>query len=331
VLAALTLVGGVAAFAPRPRLYAAAVLVLAVAAAPVAYRSFRIAPHTAGSLNAHLFSLSSSGRDVQYRVALHEFRAHPLVGSGAGTYEQWWLHERPLGTWKIRDTHSVYLETLGELGLVGLALLSVAFAVPFAAVRGARGQPLVPAVLGAYAAYVTHAAFDWDWELSAVTLVFVLCGAALLRSQDKQRAALGGASRRALLAVAGVAALAAGGALLGNEASARAADAVRASDWPRAELEARRAIRWAPWSSEGWKWLGEAEVGLGRLPAARVDLRRAIAKDPRDWELRFDIALAEQHGSRRQLDALRAALRLDPLSPEVQEFARGAGLRGVQP
>ncbi len=91
------------------------------------WRAFNAPPPTVhGSLNNRLFNLSSSGRTVQYRVAFHEFAQHRLFGSGAGTYERYWTKARPIGTWKIRDAHSLYVETLGELGLVGLSLLAAA-------------------------------------------------------------------------------------------------------------------------------------------------------------------------------------------------------------
>ena len=61
----------------------------------------------------------------------------PLLGSGAGTFADWWLRERstPIST---REAHSLYLETLAELGPLGLALLLVALAAPLS-------RQLVPA------------------------------------------------------------------------------------------------------------------------------------------------------------------------------------------
>ena len=63
------------------------------------------------------------------------------------------------------DAHSLYLETLAELGLVGLALLVLALAPPL--VAGFRG--VEAAATGGYVAFLIHAGLDWDWELPAVT------------------------------------------------------------------------------------------------------------------------------------------------------------------
>jgi hypothetical protein len=281
------------------------------------------------SLNNRLLSLSSSGRNVQWSVAWQTFRAHPLLGTGAGTYERQWLVARPLGIWKIRDAHSGYLETMAELGIVGFALLCAAFVLPLAAVRRARHHPLASVAAGAYAAYLLHAAVDWDWEMTAVTTIAVLCGVALLlaaRTEKHGRDVTLARRIPVLMVVVAAGAFAAVG-LLGNVGVGRSAAATRAQQWSKAERDAVAARRWAPWSSQPLLWLGEAQVGAGRLVEARATLHRAIAKDRGDWELWFDLALAERRGSAAQTRALREALRLNPLSPEVREFVAGAGLR----
>ena len=66
------------------------------------------------------------------------------------------------------------------VGPIGLALLVAALAAPLLALRRARKEPLVPAAAAAYVAYLVHAAGDWDWQLPAVTLAALLCGAAVL-------------------------------------------------------------------------------------------------------------------------------------------------------
>jgi hypothetical protein len=82
----------------------------------------------------------------------------------------------------VRDAHSLYLETLAELGLLGLALLGLALAPPLlAAFRGASA-----AAAGGYVAFLVHAGLDWDWELPAVTLAGLLCGAALIALANAQ-------------------------------------------------------------------------------------------------------------------------------------------------
>jgi len=121
----------------------------------------------------------ATARIALWKGALRESSAHPLLGGGAGSYESWWLQHRKVPE-RVKDAHSLYLQTLAELGPLGLALLALALAVPLAVGIRARRRPLVPFAIAAYAAFLLHAAVDWDWQLPGVTLPAVLCGAMVL-------------------------------------------------------------------------------------------------------------------------------------------------------
>jgi hypothetical protein len=119
-------------------------------------------------------------RKSYYSVAWHEYTAHPLLGSGAGTYGFAWARsgkETVFGG--ALDAHSLYLETLAELGPIGLALVLALLLIPLRALRAARA-PYVAAALGAYVAFLIHAGLDWDWELPAIVVAGLACGAAAL-------------------------------------------------------------------------------------------------------------------------------------------------------
>jgi hypothetical protein len=113
-----------------------------------------------------------------YRVAWQDFLDHPLLGSGGGTFGAYWLEHRTVDLF-VRTPHSLYLGSLAELGVVGLAIAMVAVVPPLLVLRGRR-DPLVATAGAAYAAFVLHAGIDWDWEVPAVTLSGVFCGAGLL-------------------------------------------------------------------------------------------------------------------------------------------------------
>jgi tetratricopeptide (TPR) repeat protein len=270
------------------------------------------------NLNERLFTLSSPGRVDHWRVAWKEYEAHPVLGSGAGTYERSWMQRRHLA-FNVRNAHSLYLETLATLGPVGLALLAVLLAAPFAAAVRARRSSFVPVAIGAYAAFLVHAGIDWDWQLPAVALAALACGAAVLiaaRSEIKPRCL--GVAARVPLAAASLALFAAAFVgLMGNLALARAGEAIAAGDYKQAEADARRARQWAPWSAQPWRKLGEAQLAAGADAAARRSFRRALAKDPTDWFLWFDLGGASKGAARRA--AVAGALRLNPLSPEIAE------------
>jgi O-antigen ligase len=103
---------------------------------------------------------------------------------GSGSFRVEWRRKNvvPRGAF---DAHSLYFETLGELGIAGGLLLGV-FLVSIAAgvVSRARAVPLDPVLPGAaavLAAYAVHVGVDWDWELPALILpALLLAGAALV-------------------------------------------------------------------------------------------------------------------------------------------------------
>jgi O-antigen ligase len=281
-------------------------------------------PSSDTTLNQRLFSFSGSGRWLLWQASWHQAQAHPLLGAGAGSFEQYWTEHRPIAL-DVQDAHSLYLETLAEVGPIGLILLAGLLSIPLVAAARNRRHPFIPAAAAAFTAYVVHAAADWDWELAGVTLAAVLLGAACVLSGRELDAAgrprrLGPSARigavAALVAVAAVAFV----GLLGNAAAGMSDRDARNEDWRSAARHARQVIRWSPWSSVGWRQLGEAQLVLGDLPAARHSLRRAIGKDPRNWVLWLDLATAEQ-GPARQA-ALRTARRLNPLEPPVPGLGR---------
>jgi hypothetical protein len=128
--------------------------------------------------------LVEGDRWTYWRVAWMQFEERPLVGSGAGSFHAYWREHRPdpatLDTPDVLDAHSLYFETLAELGVVGLALVVVALCIPIAVAIGRRADARVAVGLPAYAAFVVHAGLDWDWEMPAVTLSGIFCGAAVV-------------------------------------------------------------------------------------------------------------------------------------------------------
>jgi hypothetical protein len=120
-----------------------------------------------------------SDRPYYWWTAWHAIPAYAPLGSGAGTFDVLWAEQAPIPVF-VRDAHSLYLETLDELGPLGLALVLLALIAPL--VAALRAPPTWPtaALVGAYVAFLAHAGFDWDWEMPAVTVFGLSCGAALL-------------------------------------------------------------------------------------------------------------------------------------------------------
>jgi hypothetical protein len=280
------------------------------------YSSFKgRPPATSGNLNGRLFTLSNNNRLEAWRVAVHAFESHPVIGVGAGGYEQYWDAHRPIAL-TIRDAHSLYLETMAETGIVGLVVLIAALSAPLLAFRRARKAPLASFALAAYVAFLIEAAVDWDWELSGVTLAGLLCGGALLvagRGEERQVRRW----RWAMLGLGSAIAVFSLGGLVGNISLASSTNAARAGNWSAAASDARRARLFAPWSAQPWQMLGEAELGLGRTTKAIASFRAAVRKDPGSWDLWVELGLASR-GS-EQASAFARAQSLNPLDPTIAE------------
>jgi tetratricopeptide (TPR) repeat protein len=280
------------------------------------YESFKAAPpHAASSnLNRRLLSFSGNGRADLWGLAWDDARRHAVLGSGAGTYERYFLAHQPPDVGRVRDAHGLYIETLAEVGPIGLALLIVVLITPLATLRRARRHPLVPAAVGAYIAYLVHTGVDWDWELPAVTLVGLLCGASILLFGRRWAPPRPLSFPTRLLGTAAAAAAAefAAIALLGNSALSRSETAREQGKPAPAAADARRARSLMPWSPRPWEALGRAQEAAGLLPQARKSFRKAISMDRGDWRLWYDLAGATTGSAQRR--ALQHAVSLFPQS-----------------
>jgi len=123
-------------------------------------------------------SKSASDR-LQYLVsAANMWFAHPLGGTGAGTYGD--VHPQYQGRVVSASTsaHNMYVQTLAELGIVGAALLAWwLFALLLGLLRGLirlsdGGVPLALGLLG----LMLHAGLDIDARYPAIVLLAAILG-----------------------------------------------------------------------------------------------------------------------------------------------------------
>ena len=146
----------------------------------------------------HLASGSGSGRYQFWKVAIDAFQTEPLRGIGAGGYEAWWAEHGEF-SYPIKNAHSLFLETLAELGLIGLFLILGFFAVTtVAGVTRLRAGPRseLAAALGVLAAGTLSAAIDWTWQLPAAFAGVVIAAALLTVRRRPPGAACRGTVRR---------------------------------------------------------------------------------------------------------------------------------------
>ena len=338
-----------ALLAPGPRataLRAAAVLAVACVVAVAAgapggisdrWTDFK-APQGAGaaiaggedSVFSRLQAANGNGRYEFWQSALDANATDPLKGIGPGTFEFWWSrHATTVGF--VRDAHTLYFETLGETGIIGLALLGglLLWLLGTALARSLRAPPglrvWIAAAAGGLAAFMTAAAFEWVWEMGAIAVAAMVLGAVIVAGRDDE-SPLDAPDRaeprrrvapRAILAVLALGALVAivvpmAGALATRDSRDAAADGQLV-----AALEASRtAERLQPYAATPHLQRALVLEAAGALTQAAGAARAATVEEPTNWRTwivraRID---ARRGAAVAAVAELRTARRLNPRS-----------------
>ena len=289
------------------------------------------APATGPLLRNRLSSASNDGRIQLWTDALDAFRAHPLDGTGADTFEIVYYEHRTT-PFVIVNAHSLYIETLGDLGIVGLVfvlLFVLGTLVGLAPLRRGRDRALYAALFSAGLAWALHAGVEWDWQMPAASLSFAaLGGLALGRPQSRRTPSLRAVSIGAFLAGAAVVAIAVFPALvLVSQVRLNAATAAYSTgDCASADRLARSSIDALGTRAPPWQILELCDVEAGHYRQALKDVRSGLAVDPDDWELQAALAASLAAVGSDARTAAQAALALNPIDPGVDALARA--LRG---
>jgi hypothetical protein len=131
------------------------------------------------------FDPSSSRRYKFWEEAVDANASSTLTGIGPGTFEFWWAREKQSGGF-VRDAHSTFLETLAELGIVGLVLIGgfSAAVLITGVVRSFHASPELrlglAAATGGCAVFTGAAAGDWAWELGVLPVAYLVLAAVVV-------------------------------------------------------------------------------------------------------------------------------------------------------
>jgi hypothetical protein len=310
-------------------------IAILVAAAVVAFFATGAAHHfweqfkqptaaSSGSSYFRLLSVAGSHRYQYWQVALHAFESSPWKGIGPGTFQFYWAQHQTLGEY-VLNAHSLWLETLAELGIVGLALVGGFFiwVLVSGSVR-ALGEPppersLRVAAVAGVAAFCAAAAFDWVWQIGVIPIVaMLLCGICLSHPSGKSRPRGAGLVVKAGLAALALAALWTIVIPLASTVAIR--DSQRAAgqkNFAVALRDASQAQQVEPEAASPRLQRALLLEQLRDIPAAAAAIAQAERREPTNWQIWLvgSRIATEQDRPRLALADYLRARSLNPTSP----------------
>lgn len=279
-------------------------------------------------LRGRLTDPGNNHRLSHWRVAVKSWHTEFVRGTGAGTYELDWAKRRKID-FTVTDAHSLYVETLGELGVIGFAALVLPLlALLYRVARSAQGRrrSLYGAACALVLTWGLHAGVDWDWEMPAVTLPVLCLGAAVVatsRKVEREGRPWSLVPRLAAVVVAaGCALLPALVAVSDNRLDAADA-AFAANDCTTTTKAARESLSALGSRPEPYELLGYCAIDRRDGPAAVSAMSSAVKRDPGEAEYRYGLSLARAAAGEDPRPDARAALERDPLNELYQGAVRG--------
>ncbi len=245
-----------------------------------------------GSGAGRLGSVAGQSRYQLWSAAVRENKTKPLTGTGSGTFEFWWARDGDTDE-TVRDTHSLYLQTLGELGIIGFVLLAAFLLAIYAGgVRRLRAAPvrersIYAAAVAGFTAFCITAVFDWMWQIPALPVAALLLASILVMrpggADEEGRSGFPvplrvAAALVALVAIAAIAIpLATTSLIRQSEADARDGDLAGALG------DARSAENVQPGAAGPRLQLALVLETQGDLPAATEAARAATEREETNW------------------------------------------------
>ncbi len=305
-----------------------------------------VPPNTPGRLTA-----IGSVRARYWNEALKVFQAHPILGAGARSYGTARLRYRTEDL-EANDAHGFVVQTLADLGLVGLAIVLFLLAAWMAAAGRSthpfnrrwrrwrwRSEPLpyTPERIGMLSmlclviSFGIHSTVDWTWFVPGDACVALLCAGWLAGRGPLGSAADGerqgklrlpslrelGPLRIGVAAATVIAALLAAWAQRQPQRSADASQealALSARDPAAARAAAQNAVDYDPVSAEALFTLSTIQQNAGQSALARATLVRAVHLQPSNPQTWQTLGEYDlQTGNpKAALNELRATVYLNP-------------------
>jgi UDP-GlcNAc:undecaprenyl-phosphate GlcNAc-1-phosphate transferase len=288
--------------------------------------------------------LSGAGNRYDYwRIAWRVWHEHPVLGVGAGNYPRHYYQQRAT-TEDIEQPHSIELQALSELGIVGALLLAgsiggIGWGVSRmrpAAARSPLSRALMVGGIGAIGAWLAQTSVDWMHLLPGLTAIAIAATAVVVRPRSPQTSGAVPRHSRFGQALASRPALALGASAVlvtlvvagGSLSRQGLADLYRAraqhelSAHPAAAIaDANRSLDIDSDAVETYYVKAAALARFDQAASAEAVLRRSLEQEPNNfvtWTLLGDIAVRERRLQVARRDYDRAHM-LNPRNPTLTD------------
>lgn len=256
-------------------------------------------PAGAGSFDnavTRLQNVNGNGRYQFWQSARRAEETAPLTGIGPGTFEYWWARDGTIDGGFVRDAHSLWFQTLGETGIVGLGLIAGFFGLALigGAVRTLRARDpehriaLAAAVAGV-GGFVACASIEWAWQMTVLPVAALGLVAVALAGREEPRLLPRPEPAPPVPARAGLAVLAAVAIAAVGIPTAAASD-LRDSQVQAADGDLTAALDRAASAADLQPYSASAQLQealvlerVRQFPAAVAAATRATEKEPTNW------------------------------------------------
>jgi O-Antigen ligase len=274
-------------------------------------------------------TISGNGRYDLWKVAVQTSQAHLLAGSGPGTFQLLWLPRAPYFQY-VQNAHSLYLETLAELGIVGLALLMGFFALVLGtAIRLVmhskyEQRTRAAAAAATLSAFMVACVFDWHWQVPVLPVTFLLIAAAILAPSRQDGKSMPILPRRVLRGVFVLIALACLAAVAVPLATTNALRASQTAAFQGRESialrDAQQAARIEPGAASPQIQIALLQELRADVPAAIAAAEKAASAEPLNWTTWLILSRLEAEANHPQA-SLADFERARSLNPRSSLFA----------
>jgi hypothetical protein len=291
-----------------------------------------------GSETSHFTSLYGTQRYDFWRVALDEFRAHPLTGVGANNFSVDYMRQRH-STEEPSDPHSLEARILSQTGAIGSLLFLGFLLSAILAVRRKVVDPfrkgLAASLVVGFAYWLVHGSVDWFWVLPALTgAALAFLGLAAAVSSDPSAPEKTTRWHHPWLAIVPIVLVAV------------VASASYGAPWLSVRYVDRASTSWRSSPEQAYQMLDRARsinplsetpdliagtiAGRKRdYPRMKKAYARALKRNPSDWYALFELGMAEYltRNRRSALDHLERARALNPREPVIRQVIRDVRAR----